>query len=327
MGSQTNAARELTETGPLVFEAPPKLQGILLDMWQRPIPCDGGKFAGDVGLPGPDGGAGGKFLLLPPRYKGDVPEGYYVYRSGTANVFIFLRSFYQSLDNISPAVDVLKQCVIYPLGKKDSAKPMEFRFASGKKHEMLPRTDLKAFEELKWLVDTEGTNLAGADGLGMLAGAGIIQGKPFTPDAHTKKILNDAATTRDPEIRAWLQEASLDELVLTLDSVPKLPLRCNRPGQVRDQPKQKLIRIGSLAALKLAAAFSDDVMQLIADALNMRAAVVLCRGSEAHEFYRSAQFTGDALVAVLDGTERHLNGQRKLRHSRRKRAWPATMMF
>lgn len=189
------AFANLAETGPLVFDAPPKLQGILLDMWQRPIPVDGGKFAGDVGLPGPDGGAGGKFLLLPPGYKGEVPQGYYVYRSGTNNVFIFLRSFYQSLDNISPAVDVLKQCAIYPLGKKDSAKPMEFKFASGKPHEMLPRTDIKAFEELKWLVDAEGTNLAGADGLGMLAGVGIIQGKPFTPDARMKELLSKAAAT------------------------------------------------------------------------------------------------------------------------------------
>ena len=30
--------------------------------WQRPIPVDGGKFMGDVGLAGPDGGKGGKFL-------------------------------------------------------------------------------------------------------------------------------------------------------------------------------------------------------------------------------------------------------------------------
>ena len=107
---------DLSKTGPLVFEAPPKLQGILLDMWQRPIPMDGGKFFGDIGLPGPGGGAGGKFLLLPPGYKGEVPEGYYVYRSGTNNVFIFLRSFYQSLDNIQPAVDVLKKSVLYRWG-------------------------------------------------------------------------------------------------------------------------------------------------------------------------------------------------------------------
>jgi hypothetical protein len=60
------AFADLGQTGPLVFDAPPKLQGILLDFWQRPIPMDGGEFFGDVGLPGPDGGKGGKFLLLPP---------------------------------------------------------------------------------------------------------------------------------------------------------------------------------------------------------------------------------------------------------------------
>ena len=65
---------DLGKDGPLVFDAPPMLQGILLDFWQRPIPVDGGKFAGDVGFFGPDQGKGGKFLLLPPGYKGDVPE-------------------------------------------------------------------------------------------------------------------------------------------------------------------------------------------------------------------------------------------------------------
>jgi hypothetical protein len=201
----------LTDTGPLVFEAPPKLQGILLDMWQRPIPHDGGKFFGDVGLPGPDGGAGGKFLILPPGYSGEVPSGYYVYRSGTNNVFIFLRSFYQDLANISPAVDVLKQSVLYPLGKKDSAEKMKFVDASGKPHEMLPRSDATAFQQLKYLVDTEGSNLADPDWLGMLAGVGIVKAKPFEPDARTKKILSDAAKTAYKTSRVLgLQGASGD---------------------------------------------------------------------------------------------------------------------
>ena len=52
---------DLGKDGPLVFEAPPNLQGILLDFWQRPIPVDGGKFFGDVGLPGPDGQGGEVF--------------------------------------------------------------------------------------------------------------------------------------------------------------------------------------------------------------------------------------------------------------------------
>ena len=41
---------DLGKDGPLVMDAPPDLQGILLDYWQRPIPVDGGKFFGDVGF-------------------------------------------------------------------------------------------------------------------------------------------------------------------------------------------------------------------------------------------------------------------------------------
>ena len=106
---------DLGKDGPLVMEAPPELQGILDDYWQRPIPVDGGKFAGDVGLFGPDGGKGGKFLMLPPGYKGAVPEGYYVYRSATNNVFVFLRGFYEDPKNLTPAVEHLEKTKIYPL--------------------------------------------------------------------------------------------------------------------------------------------------------------------------------------------------------------------
>jgi len=186
---------DLGKDGPIVFEAPANLQGILLDFWQRPIPVDGGKFFGDVGLPGPDAGTGGKFLILPPGYKGDVPADHYVYRSGTNNVFIFLRSFYQDPKNLTPAVALVEQSKIYPLGKKDSALPMKFPDASGVPANMLPVRDGSAFDQLKRLVDSEGKNLASPDGLGMLASIGIIKGQPFNPDARTREILDRAAKT------------------------------------------------------------------------------------------------------------------------------------
>jgi hypothetical protein len=69
---------DLAKDGPLVFEAPAGLQGMFLDVWQRPITgptLDGKMYLGDIGLPGPDKGKGGDFLILPPGYKGDVPEG------------------------------------------------------------------------------------------------------------------------------------------------------------------------------------------------------------------------------------------------------------
>ena len=186
---------DLGNDGPIVFEAPPGLQGILLDFWQRPIPVDGGKFAGDVGLPGPDAGKGGKFLLLPPGYEGDVPEGYFVYRSQTRNVFIFLRAFYQDPQNLAPAVSLIEQSKIYPLNNKQNAKAMFFPDASGVPVDMLPVSDGRAFEQLKRLADSEGTDLADADGLGMLAAIGIAKGQPFTPDEKTRAILDRAAKT------------------------------------------------------------------------------------------------------------------------------------
>ncbi|MBI1650866.1 DUF1254 domain-containing protein [Hyphomicrobium sulfonivorans] len=187
---------DLSETGPLVFDAPPDMQGILLDFWQRPIPVDGGKYFGDVGFAGPDHGKGGKFLILPPGYDGDVPEGYFVYRSGTNNVFIFLRSFFKDPKNLAPAVELIERAQIYPLNTPQAErKPMQFPNASGVPANMLPRDDFSAFEQIKWLVDREGKHLASADGLGLLANVGLIAGKPFNPDAATKSVLNAAAKT------------------------------------------------------------------------------------------------------------------------------------
>ena len=183
---------DVGKDGPLVFEAPPGLQGILLDFWQRPIPVDGGEFAGDVGLPGPDAGKGGKMLILPPGYKGEVPEGYFVYRSGTNNVFIFLRGFYQDPKVLGPAVSLIEQTIIYPLNGRATAKSMVFPNASGVPVNMLPISDGSVFDHLQRLLDSEGSHLAGSDGLGMLASIGIVKGQPFTPDAHTREILDRA---------------------------------------------------------------------------------------------------------------------------------------
>ena len=186
---------DLGQDGPLVFEAPPGLQGILLDFWQRPIPVDGGRFFGDVGLPGPDAGKGGKMLLLPPGYTGSVPEGYYVYRSGTNSVFVFLRAFYQDPKNLTPAVALMEQTKIYPLNGEKTAKPMQYPNASGVPVDELPASDSRAFDQLKQFVDNEGAHLADPDWFGMLASIGIIKGKPFNPDPRTKAILDKAAKT------------------------------------------------------------------------------------------------------------------------------------
>ena len=181
--------------GPLVFEAAAGLQGILLDVWQRPIPGPSENFQGDVGFFGPDKGKGGKYLILPPGYTKPVPEGYFVYRSATNNVFVFLRSFYQDPSDLTPAVKIMEATKIYPLGGEASARPMQFPDASGVVANMLPVGDGTVFEHIKQLVDGEVGNLASPDGLGMLASVGIVKGRPFNPDAHDRAILDRAAKT------------------------------------------------------------------------------------------------------------------------------------
>jgi hypothetical protein len=75
--------------GPMVFEVPPKVLGALDDMWFR--------WVTDFGLPGPDRGLGGKYLILPPDYDGPVPEGgYFVARSRTNRLLILGRAFLEN---------------------------------------------------------------------------------------------------------------------------------------------------------------------------------------------------------------------------------------
>ncbi|WP_158614483.1 MULTISPECIES: DUF1254 domain-containing protein [Mesorhizobium] len=69
---------DLGKSGPVVVDIPPgAIVGLIDDFWQRSI--------ADVGLPGPDGAKGGKFLLVPPDYKGETPQTGYHVLQGTMN--------------------------------------------------------------------------------------------------------------------------------------------------------------------------------------------------------------------------------------------------
>src|SRR5262249_44533835 len=60
--------------GPMVVELPAgPFLGFVMDHHQR--------WVQDMGLPGPDAGRGGKHLVLPPGYNGEVPNGHFPGRS------------------------------------------------------------------------------------------------------------------------------------------------------------------------------------------------------------------------------------------------------
>jgi hypothetical protein len=187
---------DLGKDGPLVIELPPGQQGILDDFWQRPVPgptVDGNAFA--VGLAGPDKGKGGKYLLLPPGYVGKVPSGYFVYRSQTNDVFVFWRAFFTDPTKLTEPVEFIERTHIYPLGKKDSARPMQFPDASNVPVNMLFPPDGSYFQMLSRFINSEVVETANVDWRGMLASIGIVKGQPFEPDEHAKAILDYAAKT------------------------------------------------------------------------------------------------------------------------------------
>lgn len=180
--------------GPLVLEVPPKVLGAIDDIWYN--------FVTDLGFTGPDKGEGGKYLILPPGYKGDVPEGYFVVRPASFSVWVPWRSFLVNGDP-KPGVDqVEKHTRIYRL--KDAANPPKLNFVhvSGKAFSTLAPADYRFWEYLNQVVQEEPTESLDPVTLGLFASIGIQKGKPFAPDTRMKGILTEAATVGDATARA-----------------------------------------------------------------------------------------------------------------------------
>jgi hypothetical protein len=180
--------------GPLVVEAPPKVLGLVDDIWYH--------WNGDIGLTGPDKGKGGKYLLLPPRYKGEVPIGYFVIRPGSYSVWAGWRSFLVK-GNPKPGVDMVKKTMkIYPLSEAANPPKLKFVNMSGKPFNMVSPADFSFWELLNKVVQDEPTDTVDSTTLGFWASIGIAKGKPFNPDERMKKILAEAAAVGDATARA-----------------------------------------------------------------------------------------------------------------------------
>ncbi len=186
---------DLAADGPMVIEAPPMMQALIDDFWHRAIEgpeVDGVQYFADIGLPGPDKGKGGKYLILPPDHEGAVDEDqYFVYRCRTNGVFVFLRGFFEDSSDLQPAVDNMEKIRIYPLN--GAAKPMEFKHASEVDADYLFADDGRYFAMLDRFVQSEVVDDVDPYMHGMMAALGIEKGHPFEPTARQSEILNAAA--------------------------------------------------------------------------------------------------------------------------------------
>jgi len=190
---------DLGKSGPIVVEIPAgAIVGIIDDFWQRSI--------ADVGLPGPDGAKGGKFLLLPPGYEGDTPQaGYHVLHGTMNNYNVMVRGIVQNNDK-DAAVQNVKRVKVYPLSESSNPTPNTFVSMSGKVMDTTPPKGMAYWECLSAFINNNPVQARDLFYMGMLKPLGIEKGKEFKPDPRQRAILEEAARMGDAMGRVMLFE-------------------------------------------------------------------------------------------------------------------------
>jgi hypothetical protein len=189
--------------GPLVVETPPLSLGTIDDFWFH--------WVTDIGLPGPDRDEGGRYLLVPPGYKGDLPgAGYSVHKVRTTRLTVFMRLFLGNNDP-KPAVALIKKTLkVYPYvpggygtsiasaleGEATLLRtadhklewsflkpqpPVEFVEGTGKVMNTVPPSDFSYFELINDIVQKEPADALDPEIAGSLAAIGIVKGSPSSP--------------------------------------------------------------------------------------------------------------------------------------------------
>ena len=195
--------------GPMVIDVPSidAPSGILAtvdDMWFR--------WVTDIGLPGPDRGEGGRYLMVGPGYDGPLPDsGFHVSHSRTSRITVIGRAF--MIDNDPKIADevIRTELKVYPytagssgtavatflrgdspLGAAPAIPATRFVEATGKSFNTVFPNDFSFWELVHELLQQEPPEAGDPEILGLLASVGIAHGKPFEPDERMRKILEDA---------------------------------------------------------------------------------------------------------------------------------------
>lgn len=196
---------DLDRDGPTVVEIPPGCgPGTVNDAWFR--------FVVDMGAPGPDRGSGGSYLIVPPDFDDEAPDGYFVAQSSSYVNWLILRGFLvDGKPDVSTAMfrDGLR---VYPLSAAASPPSMEFISMSRRVVNTIHANDFDFYEELARVIAREPIGVIDAETRGLLAAIGIEKDKPFSPSPRLRAILEDAVAVgngtarvidfrnRDPEV-------------------------------------------------------------------------------------------------------------------------------
>jgi hypothetical protein len=176
--------------GPIVYEQPAAdakgyLFGSISDVWQVSLT--------DLGVPGaaPDGGKGGKYLLLPPGFSGDVPDNYLVVKSTSNFVSLGMRSVMLGKGDMQSAIARVKEMKLYPLAQPSYAN--RYIDIVDKEVDGELRKELAAFRYMHEYLHSETVTAKDWYMVGLLNSLGIEKGKPFPTDKETLERLKEGA--------------------------------------------------------------------------------------------------------------------------------------
>src|SRR5262249_47736451 len=147
------------------------------------------------GPAGVDKGQGAKYLILPPEYTEAVPEGYVALPSDTYKGYAVLRSIIKSVsdEDVAKAVEYGQRIRLYPLSQASNPPETTFIDAIDKVFDGTIPYDLRYFQALDRMVQSEPWLERDRAMIDQLKSIGIEKGKAFEPDATALPILERAA--------------------------------------------------------------------------------------------------------------------------------------
>lgn len=185
------------KNGPVVLRVPPRVLG--------PVDDADFRWVTDLGLTGPDKGAGGDYLFVPPGYQGKLPEqGYHVARPRTNRLLMFYRAFVEKGDVAAAVTGVKAKAAIFPLSEATNPPPTSFVDVSGMKFNTISANDFSFYEELNAVVQNEPADWVDPDTVGLYAAIGIRKGRSFAPDTRLKGILTESVAVANAIARSNL---------------------------------------------------------------------------------------------------------------------------
>ena len=182
------------KNGPVVVSVSQPVLGVVDDAYFRHV--------SDIGVTGPDKGAGGKYLFVGPDYSGEIPEGYFVVKTKTYRHWLLLRLVTKS-GEAEKAISLFKQTYkCYALADEKNKPKQQIVNLSGKQFNTIHANDIHFYDELNAVIQYEPADAFNPEFVGLCASIGIKKGVEFNPDERMKSILQEAIIIGNSSARA-----------------------------------------------------------------------------------------------------------------------------